>query len=529
MRQTSFSPYLQPLPFLDSPFSETAIFPQVPGEERLNQSGAGARGTIGRGTEASRLQPANVQPTAPSPSRAEQIGEGARGTDGRVIRDQQPAAYAAAGRGARGVERREAQEISGADQKPVRHPAHVAFAEGLEFTSDDQEFSLQFHNLTQVDFRGFPKADQGVLQSQFFIPRQRWYFTGDLTNLVGFYTVIERGYNSLDLLDAFISLRIDTRFNLRIGRMKTPYLYEYYSIAEGDLIAPERSVYASNLGLNRQIGAMALGTFFEDRASYAVGVYNGPRRSFGDFKSSKDLIGYFNFRPFLLNESMPAFKYLNIGGSFDAGYQDNPTAQPTYFETANDQTSGTGATSVSPTFLVLNKNVTELGQRVEWAAHMAWYYKSFLLLSEYGGTRAGYSTTNSATSTPVNFEGFMVQASYFITGEQMTRRVNVVKPRRDFTFDFLKGGAFNPGAIELHARFAQLNIGNNVFTAGFADPNQWTNNVWVTDIGANWYLNFYTRVFLDWQHAEFGNPVQLGGNKFGSTTDIYWLRFQVFF
>ena len=69
----------------------------------------------------------------------------------------------------------------------------------------------QFHNLTQADYRGFPTQNQGVLQSQFFIPRERWYFTGDLTKNVGFYTVINRGYGSLDILDAFICLRFDDR------------------------------------------------------------------------------------------------------------------------------------------------------------------------------------------------------------------------------------------------------------------------------------------------------------------------------
>ncbi len=111
----------------------------------------------------------------------------------------------------------------------------------------DDEFKLTFHNLTQAEYRGFPTSEQGILQSQFFIPRQRWYFTGRVTRNVEFYTVINRGYGSLDLLDAFISYRIDERFRFRAGRMKTPYLYEYYSIAEGDLIAPERSIYAGNM------------------------------------------------------------------------------------------------------------------------------------------------------------------------------------------------------------------------------------------------------------------------------------------
>ena len=166
---------------------------------------------------------------------------------------------------------------------------------------------------------------------------------------------------------------------------------------------------------------------------------------------------------------------------------------------------------------------------MQWAAHMAWYYKSFFLMSEYGGARAGYGIVNGKTSTPIDFSGYHVTASYFLTGEQLTRRVNVVKPRRDFSFDVFKGGPFSPGAWEVFARFSTLDISNNIFTSGFADPNLWSNHAWTTDIGANWYLNFYTRIYLDWQHAGFGNPVAVAPGRFSSTTDLFWLRFQVFF
>ena len=416
----------------------------------------------------------------------------------------------------------------GPTSNPWHIVPHVDFAEGLEFTSEDEEFKLQFHNLTQVEFRGFDNKDHGVLNDQFFIPRQRWYFTGDLTKYVGFYTVINRGYGTLDLLDAFISLRFSDQFRLRIGRMKTPYLYEYFSIAEGDLIAPERSVFASNLSLNRQMGAMALGELLNERLSYAVGLFNGDRRSFQDFNSAKDIIGYVNSRPFLKSERFKALNYFNIGASYDVGYQNNNPPQPVYFETANDQTPN-NATSLSPTFLHLNNNVIELGERDQWATHVAWFYKSFFLMAEYGGVRQGYGFANNKSLTPVDFNGVEVTASYFLTGEQLTRRVNVVKPRRDFNFEFFKGKPFSPGAVEVFARYSDMQIGRNIFTGGFADPNLWTNHVWATDIGLNWYLNFYTRVFLDWQHDQFGNAVSISPYRFSTTSDIYWARLQIFF
>ncbi len=431
-------------------------------------------------------------------------GIGAQGTEGRVFAPESEA---------RG------------EEKVKENTAKVIFSEGLEFSSADEEFKITFHNLTQVEYRGFPYGDQGLLHSQFFIPRQRWYFTGRVTKNVEFYTVINRGYGPLDILDAFVSYRIDERFRIRAGRMKTPYLYEYYSIAEGDLIAPERSLYAGNFATNRQIGVMALGELYKGRLGYAMGMYNGQRRSFEDTNSGKDFIGYINSRPFLTSERFKALNYWNLGGSWDLGYQNNPMV-PDQVRTANDDTTAAGATTLSPTFLVFNNNVVEQGERRQWAGHMMWFWKSFSLLSEYGGGVTGLAHTNQSTQTYVPYNGYFVQATYFLTGEELTRRVNVVKPRRDFS---LARGKRAPGAIEIHARYSTLEIGKQVFTGGFADPNLWSNHAWATDIGLNWYLNFYTKFYLDWQHSEFGNPVVISPNHFGPTRDLFWLRFQVFF
>ncbi len=528
---------LIPLPDAMTPTQVPAGAEGTGGRTGIRQQGgplpAGSQGNIGRGGLST---DAGDQPE-PFMSRMDRIGAGAEGTGGRTsITQQRPLGGGPRARGEVGTytlggegEVVQRSTSAGVDLLPKRHPGKIAFGQGLEFTSDDGEFKLQFHNLTQVEFRGFDRHDLGTLEDQFFIPRQRWYFVGDLTKNVGFYTVINRGYGSLDLLDAFISLRYSTAFRMRIGRMKTPYLYEYFSIAEGDLIAPERSIFASNLALNRQIGFMFLGEVFKGQLSYATGVFNGPRRSFQNLDNAVDMVGTVTWRPFLLSERFKALNYFNIGGSWDVGYQNNNPPQPVYFETANDQTPN-NATSLSPTFLHLNNNVIELGERVQWGGHVVWNYKSFFLLGEYGGVRSGYGIVNSTSSVPVNMSGWNVTASYFLTGEQVTRRVNMVQPLRDFNFDFLKpGGKFSPGAVEVFARYSTMDIGRNIFTGGFADPNLWTNHVWATDIGLNWYLNFYTRIYLDWQHDGFGNEVSVAPSKFSSTADIYWLRFQVFF
>ena len=48
------------------------------------------------------------------------------------------------------------------EEMVARRRAKVEFAEGLEFSSPDDEFKLTFHNLTQVEYRAFPLSQEGL-------------------------------------------------------------------------------------------------------------------------------------------------------------------------------------------------------------------------------------------------------------------------------------------------------------------------------------------------------------------------------
>ena len=86
-----------------------------------------------------------------------------------------------------------------------------------------------------------------------------------------------------------------------------------------------------------------------------------------------------------------------------------------------------------------------------------------------------------------------------------------------------------PGRSSWSRAYNYLNIGRNIFTAGLADPTLWTNQLFTTDLGVNWYLTQYIKVYMGWQHAGFGNPVAYAPDRFQSSSDQYWLRFQVYF
>jgi phosphate-selective porin OprO/OprP len=466
----------------------------------------GPEGTLGRGA-----------------SSEEDMNTGTSGAATASTGGTGPKLYGPAGRIGRGSAGK-----GGTGESKVR-PVKVTIANGLRFDSDDGEFAMQFHDLTQAELRNFPgMGDQSPLKTQFFIPRQRWYFVGRATKNVEFYTVINRGYGSLDLLDAFLNFNFDPRIQFRAGRFKTPTSYEYYMIAEGDLIAPERSLFIGNLSGNRQDGFMFHGQLLEQSAEWALGVFNGPRRSFGDFNNDKDLYSFFNIRPFQNTDLFPALKIMNFGGAYNFGTENNPL-QPSIFTTANDETGASNNAvikSLSPTFLAFNNNVVENGYRAEWAAWIAWYYKSFNVLAEYDGGFQDYSLSNSTYRTRLPYEGFQTTVYYFLTGEQITRRVDV-KPNKNFAVKNKR--ITGPGAVEIFGRYSVLNIGHNVFTAGLADPNLWTDHAYAIDTGINWYLNEYTKIYMDWQHSVFGNPVTNGVHSFVRTPNLLWLRFQLFF
>ncbi len=399
---------------------------------------------------------------------------------------------------------------------------NLDFQHGLRLSSNDHYYEVEFHDLSQGDYRTFDPSGH-PLSNNFSIPRQRLYFTGSMGSNVDFYSVINRGYGSLDILDSFMNYKVNPAVNFRIGRFKMPYTYEYYKIAESDLLAPERSVYIGNLSPNRQIGAMMFGRLFDNQFEYATAVSNGPHHSFNGYNNAKDLFLFTNVKPFLYS-GVDFLENMNFAGSINWGRLSAPL-EPNALHTANDETTNAAVNIVSPTFFIFNPAATEVGDQTMWAGEFVWFYHGLTVLAGYNGGFMNYQIPSKPV-THVPYEGVSATATYFLTGEEPTSRKEV-EPLRDFSW---RNPGANPGAWEIYHRTAYFNAGTNIFSYGLGNPNLYTNSAWVFDTGANWYLNKYLRVFLDWQLSEFGSPIQIspGGRKTNSM-NIYWFRTQVWF
>jgi len=407
--------------------------------------------------------------------------------------------------------------------------------DGVGFGTEDEEFDLRFRILGQFDFNGY-LGSQGSSPSSttsgFYLPRSRYYFQGRLTKPITYDLSFQRSYTTFNFFNAFLNFNYDPRLQIRIGRSKVPFTYEFYKLNVWRLIAPERSVWNNNYQSNRDIGITAWGGLFENRIEYATMLHNGPRNGFQAYDYPKTVAAFLNFKPFETNEGF-FLRDLNFGGSLDYGYQNNP-AVPAVFRT-NVNASNVALSANDPTnnatlpFLALNNNVMERGIRDLWELHAAYYYKGLSLLGAWDSGFNEYALPQSP-SVRVPTNGYFVQVAYLITGETLRERT-VIDPINRFD---LRPGKFGLGAFEPHVRYSEMSLGRQVFTSGLADPNLWTNRVQVIDVGLNWYLNKFVKVYFDWEHAIFATPVFAGNGPTGragfqTTNDLLWVRLQFYY
>jgi phosphate-selective porin OprO and OprP len=412
-------------------------------------------------------------------------------------------------------------------------PYRVRFGPGFEIISDDEEWIMQFHNLTQVDFRGYLLGGQDPTHDTFVIPRQWFMWNGHLTKEVGYFVSLAEGIDTTNVLDVFVDFNYDRRLQIRAGRFKTPFTYEFFIEPIQGLITPERSLFFNNFGQNRDEGVMAYGQLFTNpinqvsKIQYAAGVFNGNRNGYIAPMDSKWFAGYLSFHPFGDFEDS-LFENLNFGGSVLTGNNSINPAVPSTFRTVQATTGNAG---VGIPFLTLNSKAMESGPMAFWDMHLAWFYRQMAIIGEWQSGYQDYAlNTSQATRsmhTRVPIGSFYLMGGYLLTGETRSG-YGIVKPNNPFS---LRPGQFGIGAWEAFARYDYMDIGSQIFSNGLASTAGNANRLWMTDIGLTWHMTQYIKMFFDWNHVEFNNPAtyNVGNGKTTTTQNTLWWRLQLFF
>ena len=216
---------------------------------------------------------------------------------------------------------------------------------------------------------------------------------------------------------------------------------------------------------------------------------------------------------------------LNIGGSLALGNQAFPGETLPLRTSIQASENDAAAQAASSVFLEFEEDVVYSGARRQAALHLAWYGGPLSLESEFQAGEFRFRTPEGRPLLSVT--GYHVAAGYFLTGEEVTDR-SVVVPRCPFD---PAAGVWGPGAVEAFCRFSHLNLDDEVFTEGLADPDDWTRQISLVDLGWNWYPNRYIKFYFDWQISLYDTPVLIEPET-GETTrqsHLFWLRAQVYF
>ena len=326
--------------------------------------------------------------------------------------------------------------------------AHVRFGPGFEIASDDEEWIMQFHNLTQFDYRGYLEGGQFPTHSTFVFPRQWFVWNGHVTREIGYFVSLANGIDTVTTLDVFVDFNYDRRLQFRAGRFKTPFTYEFFIEPTQGLIIPERSMFFNNFGQNRDEGIMAYGQFFTNDAKnvskiqYAAGIFNGNRNGFISLQDGKWMSAFLNFHPFGDFEDS-LLENLNFGGSVLAGGNSQAPVPP-ILRTVQPHT---GNAAVGIPFLTLASTAFESGPMAFWDMHAAWFYRRLAIISEWQSGYQDYAVNTSPATrsmhTRVPVGSFYVEAGYLLTGETRSQ-IGVVKPNNPFS---IRPGQFGLGRL----------------------------------------------------------------------------------
>lgn len=425
-------------------------------------------------------------------------------------------------------------------------PFAVDFKDGVGFKTIDGLFSMKINALLQIDYRDFTHTAGDLytgnsLHDNFVLPRIRLFFRGNVTEFMDYAVSLTTGVSPnapgnvpapTNLLDAYVDLNpfgseCKEQFQIRIGRFKTPYTYQFYKISPQDFTTPELSMFTTNFLQNWETGVMAHGLLLEKRFEYAAGVFNGVPNSFEVPQNDRQGIFYGALSPFLLQEQS-LLKRLTVAASYAVGYQ-NGNALPGALGTAAASNGPPDNLLLSPTFLQFNSDARQTGFHDLFALDVIWSYKSFNFYGEYNCGRQTYGLASAPAKTvPVSLSGYSGAVTYFFTGEEISPTRARVKPLQPYNW-----AARTWGAFEGFGRFSNLVLDSDVLHNGLLVPGANANQVNATDIGCHWYLNEYVKFTFDWQHAMFNQPISTApGNssaKTINTEDLLWLRFQLYY
>ncbi len=404
-----------------------------------------------------------------------------------------------------------ASEEAAARQKST--PVLAASDKGFGLKSADNQFEYKLRGLVQLDYRdfggsAFPNATDG-----FTARRIRPTFEGTLFGKYGFRFTPEFGENKSAVVDAYLDLKFDPAFQVRLGKFK-PFVGLERLQSGADIKFIERSYVSNNLLPNRDLGVSLYGDLLGKKLSYAVGVFNGvtdggENTTSQDVNSSKEVTARLFATPFVGTDSV----LQGLGFGIAATTGDSNLSSPASGSAVG--VPGYKTPGQANNFFSYASRVASNGKRQRWAPQAHFYHGPFGLIAEYAEVSQGLINSASERTTAKN-SAWQLAASWLVTGEDASFRG--VKPFSPFR----QGEDGGWGAFELVARYQENRIDDGLPTS-FRGAN-YALQAKSAAVGLNWYLNESSKFAVNYERTRLD-----GGTLAGKTEDFLVARYQLAF
>jgi phosphate-selective porin OprO/OprP len=352
----------------------------------------------------------------------------------------------------------------------------VYWKEGLNLTTLDGDFKLKIGGRLMTDWLWSSEDTKikqyvGEQEDGVEIRRARLYFSGLIYDNVEYKLQFDFAGGDADLKDAYLGLTDFPLGKLRMGHFKEPFSLE--ELTSSKYITFLERALPNIFAPSRNTGFMLHNTASDERTTTAIGMF----RSTDDYGENVDDGGYnitgrvtalpiYEDKGANLLHLGVAYSYRNPDDSIR--YRQRPEAHLT------DRFVDTG---------------TFAGDQVDLVGlEAAWVNGPLSLQGEYMMA----SADRLGSGSDVDFDGYYVQASYFLTGEHRKYKTTEgafsrTKPEKNYS---AAGGS---GAWEIKARYSGLDLSDRDITGGEL------NNI---TAGLNWYLNPNTKIMWDYVHAD---------------------------
>jgi len=377
----------------------------------------------------------------------------------------------------------------------------------LELTSKDGAQRLRLGGQLQVDALTFPGDSSGQNTDDIRLRRARLDVRSQVANDYRLRMQLDFANSNLQIVDAYLELAHLEEIRLRIGKGKSPVSVDRGQSAT-NMHFLERGA-TNQTAPNRDLSVQVLGKIGGGLIDYQLGMFAGAPDGATSIESNADdrfdLVGRLTFQPLPGLEVGATWSYGIARGTSDApqlggGYRTSGRA--TWFRyRAGDELADT---------------VVAAGERVRMGGHLLWHFGPLGVFGEVISSTQELALGGERMAA--THLGWVGQVVVEVTGEDAS--FDGVTPN-------LGVSAGGPGAIELALRVHGIEIDDEVFTRGFADPERQAGSYLAFTFGATWYFDSQFKLQLNYERSTFSGGAADGLDR--STENLLGVRLQHLF